>query len=173
MLNAFKEELKRLAVDPLDPFHQKVRERIGKRATLIVEKRLKQLILLMPGLVRRMHAHWAGSSSGSEIKKLGGFMFIYLYQPKDFLPEDDHGLFGYLDDAYLVLIVYEKVVRLKANAEGVIDKDDEQYLKLIQESKRHVKAVIPKETKKIETMVENAIKTGEYREFAEALSLAE
>lgn len=173
MLTAFKEELKRLAVDPLDPFHQKIRDRIGKRATRLIEKRLKRLILIMPGLVRRIRAHWEASNAGSEIKKLGGFMFIYLYQPKDFLPEDEHGLFGYLDDAYLVLIVYEKVVRATGNAGGALDKEDEEYLKQIQTSKRYVKAVIPKETKKIETVVDKAIKSGDYRDFAEALSASE
>lgn len=170
MLAAFKEELKRLAIDPQDPFHQKVRDRIGKRATLVVEKRLKQLILIMPGLVRRIHAHWDQSSAGSEIKRLGGFLFIYLYQPKDFLPEDEHGLFGYLDDAYLVLIVYEKVLCAVANEGGGLGKEDEEYLKHIQSSKRYVKAVIAKEAKKIEAMVEKAIKTGEYRDFAEAIA---
>ncbi len=170
MLTAFKEELKRLAVDPLDPFHQNIRDRIGKRATQVVEKRLKQLILIMPGLVRRIHVHWEKSNAGSEIKKLGGFMFIYLYQPKDFLPEDEHGLFGYLDDAYLVLVVYEKVVRATENAGGTLDKQDEEYLKQILTSKRYIKAVIPRETKKIETVVDKAIKSGEYRDFAEALS---
>ncbi len=171
MLTAFKEELKRLAVDPLDPFHQKIRDRIGKRATHLVEKRLKQLILLMPGLVRRIHVHWEKSSAGSEIKRLGGFMFIYLYQPKDFLPEDEHGLFGYMDDAYLVLVVYEKVVRA-AGHRGAFDQEDEEYLKQIQASKRYIKAVIPKESKKIEVMVDKAIENGEYIDFAEALSAA-
>ena len=172
MLTAFKEELKRLAVDPLDPFHQRIRDRIGKRATLVVEKRLKQLILIMPGLVRSIRAQWEASKAGSEIKKLGGFMFIYLYQPKDFLPEDEHGLFGYLDDAYLVAIVYEKVVRAAEHAGAALGEDDEAYMKQIQTSKRYVKAVIPKETKKIEEMVEKAIKSGEYRDFAEAISSA-
>lgn len=170
MLNAFKEELKRLAVDPSDPFHQKLRNRIGKRATLVVEKRLKQLILTMPGLVRRIHDHWDRSYGGSEIKKLGGFIFIYLYQPKDFLPEDEHGLFGYLDDAYLVLVVYEKVARAAENAGSELDEQDERYLKQIRSAKRYVRAVIPNEAKKIEAMVERAIVSGEYRDFAESLS---
>lgn len=172
MLTAFKEELKRLAVDPLDPFHQKVRGRIGKRATALAEKKLKQLILIMPGLIKRIRSHWEDSNSGSEIKKLGGFMFIYLYQPKDFLPEDEHGLFGYLDDAYLALIVYEKVIRCVRVGESSLNEDDEQYMKQIQASKRYVKAVIPRETKKIEAMVEKAIESGEFKDFAESLSTA-
>ena len=168
MLAAFKEELKRLAVDPKDSFHQKIRSRIGKRATEILEKRLKQLILIMPGLVRRIHVHWSVSEAGSEVKRLGGFVFTYLYQPHDFLPEDEHGLFGYLDDAYLVLIVYEKVVRISSSEGNKLSQDDIDYLKTIQSSKRYVKAVIPKETRKIEEMIEKAVQKGEFNDFAES-----
>ena len=169
MLTAFKEELKRLAVDPKDPFHLKIRQRVGKRATVILEKRLKQLILIMPGLVKRIHAHWEHSKSGSEIKKLGSFIFTYLYQPNDFLPEGEHGLFGYLDDAYLVVIVYEKVLRVPGVAATSMNDDDAYYLKQIHSSKKYVKAVIPKEVVKIEAMVEKAVKNESFDGFAEAL----
>jgi uncharacterized membrane protein YkvA (DUF1232 family) len=169
MLTAFKEELKRLAVDPNDPFHQKIRQRVGKRATLILEKRLKQLILMMPGLVKRIHAHWEQSTEGSEIKRLGGFVFTYLYNPNDFLPEGVHGLFGYLDDAYLVVIIYEKVIRVPGAAGISVNEDDIYYLKQIQSSKKYVKAVIPKEVMKIEAMVDKAIKNAAFDDFAEAL----
>lgn len=172
MLTAFKDELKRLAVDPDDQFHKRIRERVGKRATQILEQRLKLLILIMPGLVKRIHAHWAESAAGSETKKLGGFVFAYLYHPKDFLPEDTYGLFGYLDDAYLVLIIYEKVIREASKAGGFVHESDRDYLKKIHESKRYVTAVIPQETKRIEEMVQKAIKNGEFNDFAEALRSA-
>lgn len=169
MLAAFKEELKRLAVDPDDPFHKKISQRIGKRATQVVEERLKRLILVMPGIVKRIHVHWTESPAGSEIKKLGGFVFVYLYQPKDFLSEAEHGLFGYLDDAYLVAIVYEQVILVTGKRERSLEEVDKDYLKQIQASKRYIKAVIPQETKKIEDMVYKAVKRGEFDDFAEAL----
>ena len=169
MLAAFKEELKRLAVDPDDPFHKKISQRIGKRATQVLEERLKRLILAMPGIVKRIHVHWMKSPAGSEIKKLGGFIFAYLYQPKDFLPEAEHGFFGYLDDAYLVAIVYEQVIRATGKREGQLEEADMDYLKQIQASKKYVKAVIPEETKKIEDMVHKAVRHGDFNDFAEAL----
>ena len=46
----------------------------------------------------------------SNEKKLHGFMSTYLYHPVDFLPESGGGLFGYLDDAYLVGSIYYRTM---------------------------------------------------------------
>lgn len=166
MLKALKEELKRLSIDPADNFHGKIKKRVGKRATEVLEKRLKQIILLMPSLVNRIRAHWEEERGNVRIKKLGGFVLAYLYNPKDFLSKDEHGLFGYLDDAYLVVVVYEQVLR---DTEHITD-EDRDFLELIAKSKKYVKAVIPDETQKIEDMVAGALSDEEYEKFAAAFS---
>lgn len=166
MLAAFKEELKRMAVDPGDDFHGKVKRRIGKKATLILEKRLKQIILLMPSLVKRIRIHWQDEAADPEIKRLGGFVFAYMYNPKDFLSKDEHGLFGYLDDAYLVVTVYERVIQ----GNVTINEEDQAFLDTIAKTKKYVKAVIPDETKKIEAMVEGALAGKGYERFASAFT---
>ena len=164
MLVAFKEELKRLAADPKDDFFGKVKKRVGKKATQLLEKRLKQIILIMPSLVRRIRFHWEAQQSDAAIKKMGGFVFAYMYHPNDFLSKDEHGLFGYLDDAYLIASVYERV--LKGSVKP--SKEDLKYLETISKSKKYVQAVIPDETLKIEEMVEGALRDGRYEKFAGA-----
>lgn len=164
MLAAFKEDLKRLAADPRDDFHGKVRRRIGKRATAILEKRLKQIILLMPSLVKRIRDHWQDENANTDIKKMGSFVFAYLYHPHDFLSKDEHGLFGYLDDAYLVVNIYERVI---SGAKTLSDEDLE-FLMILQKTKKYVQAVIPKETKRIEEMIEGALNEEKFEKFAAA-----
>ncbi|MDA9101365.1 hypothetical protein N9K06_01670 [Omnitrophica bacterium] len=164
MLVAFKEELKRLAADPNDKFHSKVKARVGKKATRILETRLKQMILLTPSLLRRIQFHWQDESADARIKKLGGFVFAYLYNPKDFLSEDEHGLYGYLDDAYLVINIYERVLQGAAN----LSEEDRDFLEKISHSKKYMKALIPDETQKIEKMVESALNGEGFEKFSAA-----
>lgn len=162
MLTALKEELKRLAADPNDEFHNKVKKILGKRATVILEERLKQVILLMPNLVGRIRVQWEQNNADPEVKKLGGFLFAYLYSPRDFLSEEKHGLFGYLDDACLVVNVYERVLQGNVNA----SEEDLEYLAVIARTRRYVKAVIPEVSEKIEAMVEAAVTGDGYGKFA-------
>ena len=62
-------------------------------------------------------------------------------------------------------IVYEKVVRVPGVVGASFNEDDVTYLKHIQSSKKYVKAVIPQEVKKIESMVEKAVKSAEFSDL--------
>ena len=157
MLTAVKEQLKTLASDPTDQFHHKIRRRVGKRATSILEKKLKQFILLMPILVSRIHQHWNRQKSKSEIKKLGGFLLAYLYHPQDFISEAEQGLFGYLDDAYLVAVVYEAVLKELTEAGNQLASEDEKLRDEVKDLQRAATIVIPKEAEKINRMVEEIL----------------
>ncbi len=154
MLTAFKEQLRTLAADPKDGFHVKIRKRVGKRATLLLEKRLKRTILLMPGLVARIYRHWREETASGEVKKLGGFLLTYLYHPADFLPEKVHGLFGYLDDAYLVLGVYEKVVRDVSMNGAKLSDWDKKFLEEFPLLRKSVRQVIPDEAEKVDALIQ-------------------
>lgn len=166
MLQAFKDELKRLSNLPDDPFHTKIKVRVGKRATAILEKHLKQMILLAPSLIARIRTLWQSKESGPEVKRLGSFVMAYLYHPKDFLAEEEHGLFGYLDDAYLVSEVYERVTARSP----LVTQEDDEYLKLLAKSKKYVRSVIPDEAKRIEMMVEEALQSKQFESFASAFT---
>jgi uncharacterized membrane protein YkvA (DUF1232 family) len=82
---------------------------------------------------------------------VGEYLLIYLYDPMDFLPEQDEGLFGYLDDAYFAAIVYLTIVQ-KMNPSLKTDQDEKikEWLIANLESVRYL---IPDEAKKIEKTV--------------------
>jgi uncharacterized membrane protein YkvA (DUF1232 family) len=166
MLVAFKEELKRLAADSTDPFHEKVKRRIGKRATHLLEDRLKQVILITPNIMGRIQYYWERKGSEYRVKKLGGFVLAYMYHPQDLLAEDEHGLFGYLDDAYLVASIYEKMLQEMP----VPEPEDLEYAAIIAKNKRYIRAVIPAETEKIEQMIKEALGNEDFEMFAGAFS---
>jgi hypothetical protein len=78
----------------------------------------------------------------------------YLYNPTDFLPEKINGLFGYLDDAYLVASVFQKTIEeipqagLQPLGEDVLLKRDViEWLDLTRE-------LIPAESVQIDQMLE-------------------
>lgn len=158
MLTAFEMQLKRLANDPGDKFHENIRKRVGKRATSMIEMRLKNMILRTPKLLNQARIYWGRDKMPSEVKRLSGFVMTYIYHPQDFLPDDEYGLFGYLDDAYLVAIVYEEILRNIIRLGRGLNESDAKYFNEIKTLKRSVKAVIPNEAKKIEKMVKGLLK---------------
>ena len=164
MLQEWKEQLRLLASGADSQFHVNIRKRVGKKATAILEKKLKELILLMPNLVSRTYAYWARQKSSSKVKKMAGFLLAYLYHPKDFLPEKEHGLFGYLDDAYLAALVYERVLKEASSDFEGLTSIDQGFLEKVESLKRSAKMVIPKEAQAIDRMVEEILE-GSQREF--------
>lgn len=158
MLKAIAERLKQLMADKNDNFHNQIRRRVGKRATPLLEKRLRNLVCLMPELLSRALTTCEKKEIPSEIKRSIGFVLAYFYQAKDFLPEEEEGLFGYLDDAYCVALVYEKILRFLQKSGMPINPMDANLMKQFPLIKRSVKVVIPVEAQKISDML-----TGVYK----------
>ena len=153
MLKAMKEQLKYLAEHDEKNFHVQLRTRVGKKATVILEDRLKAIILLMPDLVGRIYFYWSKSSLNAKSKKLGGYLLTYLYTPEDFLSAKEWGLFGYLDDAYFVAKIYTQVIDDINQEGGKISGIDLKYYEDAKFLKKYVRGVIPKESKKIDDMI--------------------
>lgn len=153
MLKAMQEQLKILSETDKENFHIHLRARVGKKATAILEDKLKEIIVLMPDLVSRIYLYWNGTDKKSEIKKLGGYLLTYLYTPEDFLSIKEWGLFGYLDDAYFVSEIYTQVIEEVKNLDGKIAGIDFKYYDQAKYLKKYVKGVIPKEAKKIDQMI--------------------
>ncbi|VAW13762.1 hypothetical protein MNBD_BACTEROID05-1174 [hydrothermal vent metagenome] len=153
MLKAMKEQLKYLAQNDENNFHVHLRARVGKKATAVLEDRLKELVLLMPDLVKRIYFYWNQSKSNTRSKKLGGYLLTYLYTPEDFLSIDKWGLFGYLDDTYFVAKVYTQVIDNETKENRKISGIDLKYYKEAKFLKKYVRGVIPKEAKKIDDMI--------------------
>jgi len=109
MLQALKSQLKILAADPHDAFSTKIRQRVGAYEAVHYTKPLRSLILVMPDCIAQIRSWMEAPGIPAQLKRLHGFLLSYLYHPMDFLPEGD-GLFGYLDDAYLVGCVYARTM---------------------------------------------------------------
>lgn len=154
MLKAVKEQLKRLAEDNDKSFHLSLRDKVGKRATHILEKRLKQMIVLMPDLVERIYFCWKESRNDSQTKKLGAYLLTYLYLPMDFLP-DQRGLLGYLDDAYFVARVYSMVIQDARLAAGKIKPSDIALCDQLKMLEKDARIVIPNECRLIDQMIQD------------------
>ena len=110
MLQALKSQLKTLAADPHDEFSTQIRRLVGAYEAVHYTKPLRSLILVMPELIAQIRTWMEAPGIPAQLKRVHGFLLSYLYHPTDFLPESD-GLFGYLDDAYLVGRVYARTMQ--------------------------------------------------------------
>jgi uncharacterized membrane protein YkvA (DUF1232 family) len=76
-----------------------------------------------------------------------------FYHPKDFLADDEYGLFGYLDDAYLVAVVYERVMQELLEEGVALSREDLEFQEKIGKLKQTARSVIKEESRKIDQMV--------------------
>ncbi len=110
MLETLKERLKELAALPINNFADRVRDRSGEKEDFPeITKELRAFIMVMPDMIAQLRAWMDEPKTPASLKELHGYMMTYLYHPVDFLPEEEDGLFGYLDDAYLVGSVYSRI----------------------------------------------------------------
>ena len=152
MLVALKEHLVLLAVEEGKDFSRQVGARLATKHLKKTDvSRCINLILLMPDLIRTVRLWSVDSRLPKEVKRLNGFLLTYLYYPADFLPEHEHGLFGYIDDAYLIGRVYHMARQFKtdgpigaAELSGTLDL---------------IRRIIPKESRIIDRMIDE-IKEG-------------
>lgn len=169
MLKAMKEQLLSLAKDENKEFHTVLRKRIGKKATSVLEDRLKRSITLLPDLVSRIYFYWNRGKSLSQTKHLGGYLLTYLYEPDDFLSNKKWGLFGYLDDAYFVVSVYSKVILEELAGQRKISAMDLGFYEETKSLIPCIKSVLPEETRKIDDMI-NGIYEGDKQVFLSAFN---
>lgn len=171
MLNALQGQLKLLAADPNDSFTATIRKMVGPREAVNYEQPLRALVLALPAMIWQVRGWITESKFSSSLSRLHGFAMAYLYSPEDFLPESSMGLFGYLDDAYLVARVYHRTI-LEADSFGnkrfveneALPMDVHNWIKLARQ-------LLPKETAAIDKMLEEVF-TKRYGNYAEMLNRA-
>ena len=149
MLKALKSQLSLIAVEQGDQFAREIRERYGKSNIQWAVSKSVNLILIMPDLIARIRQASAEPGLSAQMRRLNQYVLIYLYHPYDFVAEDKPGLMGYLDDAYLVGTVYS---RLKAQTSAGSTAED--LARDLEASLEVVRAVLPKETRKIDHLIE-------------------
>ncbi len=115
MLNALKNQLVLLAEHSDNTLQKQIKKRLGAKAAAELTPKLRNFILVMPEMIAQIRA-WADHKEiPLQSRKLHGFLMTYLYHPVDFLPEEAHGFFGYLDDAYVVGSIYYKTLQELGN----------------------------------------------------------
>lgn len=157
MLKALSRQLHLLAKDSQDSFSANIRKRVGARDAVQFTEPLRRMILAMPNMISQIHSWSLESGQPWKIRKLHSFALAYLYNPTDFLPEKSFGLFGYLDDAYLVASVFQRTMEeipdagLRPLAEnGLLWKNIPEWLEA-------TRRLIPDEAAQIEGMLDRAV----------------
>lgn len=169
MLKAFKSELQRLRKEEYAFFHAQIRGRVGKRATRHFEEPLVQQVMLIPDLMGRIHHYWEQPYMPARVKRLASWIFAYLYNNEDVLPTKEHGLFGYLDDAYLVGLFYECVLHEVRSQYLPVAETDIQLAEHTAKNLGYIRKIIPDTTDQIDRMFEEVLQDN-YRYFAEAVT---
>lgn len=106
MLHALKNQLSLLASHSDNSLGREIKKRVGAKQAPALEKRLQNFILVMPEMIAQIRAWSDQKEIPLKSRKLHGFLMTYLFHPVDFIPDETHGLFGYLDDAYIVGSIY-------------------------------------------------------------------
>ncbi len=154
MLKALKNQLKLLSMDPKDPFTSEIRRRVGPREAVHLEDPLRHMVLHLPEMIAQIRRWSSASDISQETKRLHEFILAYLYNPSDFLPEKTLGLFGYLDDAYVVASAYQRTAQSDDWAELKPLVDDVGLSIRVPDWMAMARELLPHETARIEQMLD-------------------
>jgi uncharacterized membrane protein YkvA (DUF1232 family) len=157
VLKAFKEKLARLADDPNDPFRSAVIARVGPREAAHLEGPLRKMILALPEMLAQIGLWSRELKVSPALKGIQTLSLAYLINPEDFLPEKAHGLFGYIDDAYLVAAVFNRTLE-EVGPAGMRPLIDDVGLSLrVPEWVELTRRLLPDVTEKIDAMLDTRV----------------
>lgn len=155
MLRALGAQLSLMAADTKNHYTSIVRRLAGPREAVHYEQPLRRLILAMPDMIAQLRNWTDESGLPMRVRRLQSYALDYLYNPKDFLSVHSPGLFEYLDDAYLVVRVYqlsladEGCSRLQFRIEG------KSLAKSVPEWIELTRRLLPKETSQIDELLDD------------------
>ena len=109
MKQALSSVLKKLAEDvKKGPFEKHFLKKSNVYEMRVYQQELKNFILTMPQLLDEIHLRMERYDLPDEVQKVYSYLLAYLYNNEDVISESKYGFWGYLDDAYLVGLVYQK-----------------------------------------------------------------
>lgn len=158
MLRALGEQLKLLAADPRNHYTSTIRRLMGPREAVRYGQPLRRMILAMPDMITQLRGWSDGSGLPARVMRMQRFALDYLYDPIDFLPADNSGLFRYLDDAYLIARIYHLTLAdhdgrgiKNHGSDRTLTKNVPQWIEL-------ARRLLPKETLKIDELLDEVAK---------------
>ena len=169
MINALSNKLKELGRTENGEFKSILKQRLNGKVTDEQAGAIKEFIFLMPPVLKTLIGYWKDSKTPAEVKKLGGLLNAYILRRDDLISDEKLGLFGYLDDSYIVVSTFLKIQdKYLRNWQ---EKSKEE-LELAERARRLINApkiVIPEEASKIDEVIE-LFERGQIASFEEYLA---
>jgi uncharacterized membrane protein YkvA (DUF1232 family) len=154
MIKALSNQLKEIAGRTDDEFRAILKERLNGKVTDEQIGTLKEFIFLLPPVLKVLNSYWDDAKIPNEVKKLSGLLIAYIIRRDDLLSEEHLGLFGYLDDSYIVVSAFLKIQEMYLR--DWQDKSPEER-ELTERARKLIVApriVIPEETTGIDEVME-------------------
>jgi len=161
VLNELRRRLKEMAMDQMDLYSQKVRELAGPGDAALFDEPLRQMILALPdmlGQIRQLVDEWPYITS---MRRGLNYLLSYLHNPADCFPDYKDELFGYMDDAYLVALVYDWFVNTSAVCGVPMKPHNKQLADQLPQWIRLSRTLAPAETAYLDSLFES-MKQGAY-----------
>lgn len=152
MLRAFKSQLLELANHKEDSISKRISQCLAKADCKKEAEQVRNFILVIPEMIQQIRAWTEEDKLQASIKRLHGYTLTYLYHPHDFLPEEPYGLFGYLDDAYLVGKVYAYTLLQSEPSKLRFISDQTNFSKVIGSWLDLTRKILPNETQQIDDL---------------------
>ena len=159
MIRKLQARIEKLQSEHQVDFLRQVRQRVGKKASLVLEPRLSDLVLSMPEQLRRLQAHWQSSPDNPAKRRHSDLLYSYVLHPVDLVNEEREGLFGLVDDAYLV-----SEILLRENPPGLGD-----FEKRLKKGRDAARKVMPLTCRAIVRLIDGVMVAGDWGPMEKAL----
>ena len=157
MLKVLDDQLRSLAHSNEDDFRMAIAVRLNGKVTEDQIKSIKEFIFLMPPVLKQLTNYWNAKKTPAEAKRFSGLILTYIFHPDNLISQEHNGLFGYIDDAYLVVASF---LRMEEMAFKDWHQKSSQEFELLQRCRNLISApilVIPNEVIQIERIIDSMI----------------
>jgi uncharacterized membrane protein YkvA (DUF1232 family) len=157
MLKVLDDQLRSLANFDADSFHEEIAKHLNGKVTEEQIKAVKEFIFLLPPVLKQLNNYWSNKRTPHEAKKLSGLILTYFFHPNNFISEESSGLFGYIDDAYMVVSTF---LRIEEISQRDWHEKSSEELDLLRRCRALIIAprlVIPNEAAKIDELIYSMI----------------
>lgn len=157
MPKIIEEKLKSMANDPNDPFTGVIRKMVGPREAVFFEDPLRRMILAMPAIIAQIKVWVSGDMSQGPLGSIHRCLLSYLDNADDIVPDKSAGLFGYVDDAYLVSAAFDRTMHETDWAGLKPYLEQPSWAREVPSWLEITRKLLPEETAKIDRMLDQWI----------------
>lgn len=169
MIKALSDKLKALAKSTDGEFRTELKKRLDGKVTDEQIGALKEFIFLMPPTLKILTSYWNDEKIPLEVKKLGSLLTAYIIRRDDLISDEELGLFGYLDDSYIVVAAFLKIEEMFLRDWQEKSTDEIELTRRAQRLIVAARIVIPSVTKSIDEVID-LFEKGEINSFEEYLT---